>query len=343
VPAAALAPPNVLFNRAFLMQSPVNQSSSVATPKVVLLSRVIDSMQYLADAFLAACPGIDVRHGSDLGAADEIDVAVCWYPHHGALAQFPNLKLVQSLAAGIDHIVADPSLPKHVPLCRIVDSTMAAGMNAYVAWAVVQQHRGMRAYVASAARSKWQQQPVVSPRAHRVGIAGLGTLGLGCARALAAIGYQVRGWSKTCKDVGDADIEVFHGEHQLDQFLAGCDTLVCLLPLTAETRHFLNAALFNRLPRGAHLINVGRGDHLVAADLFAALDSGQLAAATLDTFAEEPLPSDHPFWRHERILVTPHIATRTDSLEIARQTLVNHALLQQGLRPAHQVDLDRGY
>jgi glyoxylate/hydroxypyruvate reductase A len=325
------------------MQSAITRSQHIAAPKVVLLSRVIESMQYLADAFASACPGIDVRHGSHLGAAEEVDVAVCWYPPHGALASFPNLKLVQSLAAGIDHIVADPSLPTHVPVCRIVDSTMAAGMNAYVAWAVVQQHRSMRAYLASAAQAQWQQQPVVSPRAHRVGIAGLGTLGLGCATSLATIGYRVRGWSKTYKQVGDADIEVFHGEHQLDQFLSGCDTLVCLLPLTAETRNFLNAQLFARLPYGAHLINVGRGDHLVAADLFAALESGQLSAATLDTFAEEPLPADHPFWHHERILVTPHIATRTDSLEIARQTLVNHALLEQGIRPTHQVDLSRGY
>jgi glyoxylate/hydroxypyruvate reductase A len=325
------------------VMKPVNQPSSVEPPKVVLLSRVIESMQYLADAFMTACPGIDVRHGSKLGAAEEIDVAVCWFPPHGALAQFPNLKLVQSLAAGIDHIVADPMLPAHVPLCRIVDHTMAAGMNAYVAWAVVQQHRTMGAYLASAAKREWQQQAVVSPRGHRVGIAGLGTLGLGCARALAAIGYQVRGWSKTMKEVGAADIEVFHGAHQLDAFLGGCDTLVCLLPLTTETRGFLNASLFERLPRGAHLINVGRGDHLVGADLFAALDSGQLSAATLDTFAEEPLPPDDPFWRHERILVTPHIATRTDALEIARQTLVNHALLRQGLRPKHQVDLSRGY
>ena len=325
------------------MNQLVNQQAVVTPPKVVLLSRVIESMQYLADAFLTTCPGIDVRHGSNLGAAEEIEVAVCWFPPHGALAQFPNLKLVQSLAAGIDHIVADPSLPSHVPVCRIVDSTMAAGMNAYVAWAVVQQHRSMRAYLASAAQCEWQQQAVVSPRSHRVGIAGLGTLGLGCARSLAAIGYQVRGWSKSSKDVGAADIEVFHGEHQLDAFLGGCDTLVCLLPLTAETRNFLNAALFARLPHGAHLINVGRGDHLVAADLFAALDSGQLSAATLDTFAEEPLPSDHLFWRHDKILVTPHIATRTDSLEIARQTLVNHSLLAQGLRPTHQVDLSRGY
>jgi glyoxylate/hydroxypyruvate reductase A len=309
---------------------------------VALLSKAI-SVDTLAAAFRACQPDIDLRIGRDLGALDEIDVAVCWLPPHGLIAQMPNLQLVQSLAAGIDHVVADASLPRHVPLCRIVDSTMAAGMKAYVSWAVVQQHRGMRAYVASAAARQWQEQPVVSPRAHRVGIAGLGTLGLACATALATIGYQVRGWSRSAKASLPDGVTGYHGQPQLGDFLSGCDTLVCVLPLTSETRDILNAELFAQLPRGAHLINVGRGEHLVEADLIAALDKGQLAAATLDTFLQEPLPADHPFWGDPRILVTPHIATRTDRLVIAQQTLANLASLQRGERPIHQVDLDRGY
>ena len=311
-------------------------------PVVALLSSAIH-MQYLADAFEQAQPGIDVRLGDDLGALEDIDVAVCWFPPHGRLAQFPNLQLVQSLAAGVDHILADPELPRQLPLCRIVDDTMAAGMKAYVSWAVVQHHRGMKAYVASSDAAEWEEQPVVSPRRHRVGIAGLGTLGMACAEALAAIGYQVRGWSRGPKEALPAGVAGFHGAAQLDEFLSGCDTLVCLLPLTTETHGFLDAGLFAKLPRGAHLINVGRGDHLVEADLQPALDAGQLSAATLDAFSQEPLPSDHPFWGDPRILVTPHIATRTDSLVIARQTLDNLASVRQGRRPANQVDLARGY
>jgi glyoxylate/hydroxypyruvate reductase A len=230
-----------------------------------------------------------------------------------------------------------------LPLCRIVDTGMAAGMKAYVCWAVVQQHRGMQAYVARSQVRRWEEQPVVSPRHHRVGIAGLGTLGLACAEALAAIGYPVRGWSRSAKEALPPGVEGFHGAAQLDEFLSGCDTLVCLLPLTAETHGFLDAALFAKLPRGAHLINVGRGDHLVEADLQPALDAGQLSAATLDAFSQEPLPPGHPFWGDPRILVTPHIATRTDSLVIARQTLDNLASVRQGRRPANQVDLARGY
>jgi glyoxylate/hydroxypyruvate reductase A len=309
---------------------------------VALLSEVLD-MEYLATAFREVSPGIDVRQGADLGALDEIDIAVCWFPPHGQLAQLPRLRLAQSLAAGVDHMLADAQLPRDVPLCRIVDSGMAAGMNAYVSWAVVQQHRGMRAYVASSANGLWQEQPVVSPRKHRVGIAGMGTLGMACAGALATIGYAVRGWSRSAKANLPEGVTGYHGAGQLDAFLSGCDTLVCLLPLTPETHGFLSADLFSKLPHGAHLINVGRGDHLVEADLLRALERGQLSAATLDAFSQEPLSASHPFWKDPRILVTPHIATRTDRLVIAQQTLANLAALEQGIRPVNQVDIDRGY
>ena len=311
-------------------------------PCVALLSEVLD-MQYLANAFTQACPGIELRMGTELGRLDEIDAAVCWFAPHGLLARLPKLKLVQSLAAGVDHLTADPALPREVPLCRVVDTTMAAGMKAYVSWAVVQQQRGMRAYAASAATATWQEQPFVTPLRHRVGIAGLGNLGLACASALAAIGYPVRGWSRSPKVALPLGVTGFHGDAQLGEFLSGCDTLVCLLPLTPQTRGFLNAELFAQLPLGAHLINVGRGDHLVEANLLQALDKGMLSAATLDAFSQEPLPPGHPFWADPRILITPHIATRTDASVIAQQTLANFAQLQQGRRPDNRVDLARGY
>ena len=314
-------------------------------PCVALLSTVLD-LGYLADAFRKTFPGIDLRMGQDLaslGPPEDIDIAVCWFPPHGLLARLPNLRLIQSIAAGIDHLTADPDLPRDPPLCRIVDATMAAGMKAYVSWAVVQRHRGMAAYVANSDAGRWEEQPVVSPRHHRVGIAGLGTLGLACAEALATIGYAVRGWSRGAKSGLPDGVRSFHGDDQLDEFLSGCDTLVCLLPLTPRTQGILNAGLFARLPRGAHLINVGRGDHLVEADLLAALQDGRLSAATLDAFSVEPLPAEHPFWREPRILITPHISTRTDPSVIAQQTLANLATLREGESPRQLVDMARGY
>lgn len=291
------------------------------------------AMDYLVPAFRARFPEADLRLADtqvqQLGALEDIDAVVCWSPPPGLLARMPRLSLVQSVGAGTDHITRDPGLPD-VPVCRIVDPDMAAGMNAYVAWAVVHGQRHMGRYIESQRRAAWEESPIVPPGRHRVGIAGLGVLGQSAARALAAIGYAVRGWSRSPKDDLPAGCEAFHGDAARAEFLAGCDTLVCLLPLTEDTRGLLNAELFAQLPRGARLVNAGRGAHLVEDDLLAALESGQLASAVLDAFAEEPLPSGHPFWHHPRITVTPHIATRTGPEAIARQTHDNLARLRRG-------------
>ncbi|XDF34120.1 glyoxylate/hydroxypyruvate reductase A [Paracidovorax avenae] len=280
-------------------------------------------MDYLRPAF-AACFPEAVLHRFDTEvqapeALDDIDVAVCWSPPAGLLARMPKLRLIQSVGAGTDHITRDATLPG-VPVRRIVDAEMAAGMNAYVAWAVVHGQRHMGGYIESQRRAAWQEAPVVPPGRHRVGIAGLGVLGQSAARALAAIGYAVRGWSRSPKSGLPEGVQAFHGEAGREEFLAGCDTLVCLLPLTEDTHGILDAKLFAQLPRGARLINAGRGAQLVQDDLLAALESGRIASAVLDAFVEEPLPAAHPFWHHPRITVTPHIATRTGPETIARLT-----------------------
>ncbi|WP_326534518.1 2-hydroxyacid dehydrogenase [Pseudorhodoferax sp.] len=281
------------------------------------------AMDYLRPAFSARFPNAKLHRidteVQELAALEEIDAVVCWSPPIGLLARMPKLRLIQSVGAGTDHITRDTSLPD-VPVHRIVDSEMAAGMNAYVAWAVVHGQRHMGGYIESQRRAAWEESPVVPPGRHRVGIAGLGVLGQSAARALTAIGYPVRGWSRSPKSGLPDGIEAFHGDAARTEFLAGCDTLVCLLPLTEDTQNILNAELFAQLPRGARLVNAGRGAQLVQDDLLAALESGQIASAVLDAFVEEPLPQAHPFWHHPRITVTPHIATRTGPEAIARQT-----------------------
>ncbi|RSZ33847.1 MULTISPECIES: glyoxylate/hydroxypyruvate reductase A [unclassified Variovorax] len=299
------------------------------TLNIALVSDQI-AMGYLQPAFRERFPQarllrIDTEV-QELDALEEIDTVVCWSPPPGLLARMPRLRLVQSVGAGIDHITRDPALPD-VPVRRIVDADMADGMNAYVAWAVVHGQRHMGAYLESQRRAAWEEAPIEPPGQHRVGIAGLGVLGQSVARVLDAIGYRVRGWSRSPKDGLPASIEAFHGDAARAEFLAGCDTLVCLLPLTDDTRGILDAALFAQLPRGARLVNAGRGAHLVQEDLLAALHSGQIASAVLDAFVEEPLPAAHPFWHHPRITVTPHIATRTRPEAIARQTHDNLARL----------------
>ncbi|WP_295525753.1 glyoxylate/hydroxypyruvate reductase A [uncultured Pseudacidovorax sp.] len=307
---------------------------------LAFLSANLD-LGYLLPAFRAEFPDADLRTMADLGPLDAIDAAVCWCPPAGLMARMPNLALIQSVGAGIDHLTADAELPP-VPVCRIVDTDMASGMAAYVTWAVIHGQRHMGRYLASAAAGRWEEAPIEPPRAHRVGIAGLGTLGLVCARALMALGYSVRGWSRSPREVPEG-LDCFHGQAQQAEFLSCCDTLVCLLPLTDETTGILDRDLFAQLPRGAHLINVGRGAHLVEADLIPALDAGHLGAATLDAFVQEPLPAGHAFWRDPRILVTPHIATRTQPAVIARQTRLNLERIRAGQAAQVAVDLHRGY
>lgn len=300
-------------------------------PCIALVSDQI-AMDYLLPAFRAQFPQAELRRADtqvqQLGALEDIDAVVCWSPPPGLLARMPRLRLVQSVGAGTDHITRDATLPD-VPVCRIIDPEMAAGMNAYVAWAVVHGQRHMGRYLDHQRLSTWKEAPIVPPGRHRVGIAGLGVLGTAAAHALAAIGYSLRGWSRSPKDGLPAGMTAFHGEAARAEFLAGCDTLVCLLPLTEDTRGLLNAELFAQLPRGARLVNVGRGAHLVQDDLLAALDSGQLASAVLDAFVEEPLPPGHPFWQHPAITVTPHIATRTGPQTIAQLTHDNLARLSR--------------
>ncbi|KQP43674.1 glyoxylate/hydroxypyruvate reductase A [Pseudorhodoferax sp. Leaf274] len=289
------------------------------------------AMDYLRPAFSARFPQARLHRidteVQELDALADIDAVVCWSPPIGLLARMPRLRLIQSVGAGTDHITRDTSLPD-VPIRRIVDAEMAAGMNAYVAWAVVHGQRHMGGFIESQRRAAWEESPVVPPGRHRVGIAGLGVLGQSAARALLAIGYPVRGWSRSPKSGLPEGVEAFHGDAARAEFLAGCDTLVCLLPLTEDTQNILNAGLFAQLPRGARLVNAGRGAQLVQDDLLAALESGQIASAVLDAFVEEPLPPAHPFWHHPRITVTPHIATRTGPEAIARQTEDNLAQLR---------------
>lgn len=293
------------------------------TLHIALVSDQI-ALDYLLPAFRARFPDAALHRIDtevrEMDALDAIDAVVCWSPPPGLLARMPRLRLIQSVGAGTDHITRDPDLPPGVPVHRIVDPDMAAGMNAYVAWAVVHGQRHMAGYLDRQRRAAWEESPIVPPGMHRVGIAGLGVLGRSVARALAGIGYAVRGWSRSPKDDLPEGVEAFHGDAARAEFLAGCDTLVCLLPLTDATRGVLDAALFAQLPRGARLVNVGRGAHLVEADLLAALDDGRIASAVLDAFVQEPLPADHPFWHHPRITVTPHVATRTRPEAIARQT-----------------------
>lgn len=278
-----------------------------------------------------------------VAGGEEVDVALCWEPPLGLWPQLPRVRLAQSVGAGVDHLLEDATLPPDLTLGRIRDPHMASGMTAYVVGAVTAGHRQRAAYARQQAQRHWQELPVVPATHYTVGIAGMGTLGTRCAQVLAAIGYQVRGWSRSAAATPLPGCTHHAGEAGREAFLDRLDALVCLLPLTAQTEGFVNAQSLAALAPGAHVINVGRGLHVVEADLQAALASGQVGLATLDSFVQEPLPQDHPWWRTPGVEITPHIATRTSPAVIAAQTLRHWLQVQAGQPLDAAVDRTQGY
>ena len=216
-----------------------------------------------------------------------------------------------SLGAGVEQILRDPNIPLEIPIIRLVEPCVASRMSEYVLLSVLRFHRQAFEYQELQKSQHWKPLPLPLINSCTVGILGLGALGLTTAQRLKSIGFPVRCWSRTNKDI--KEIECFHGADQLKRCLSTCQVLVCLLPLTSKTRGILNSETFLAMPKGSYLINVARGQHLVEQDLLDALDSGQLSGACLDVFSSEPLPQDHPFWLHPNITITPHVATQTDS------------------------------
>lgn len=289
----------------------------------------------------ALLPEHEIRYWPEIGAPAAIDYALVWQPEPGLLAGLPNLKLIFGLGAGIDHLLRDPLLPRDVPIVRLVDPYMTDAMSEYVVLSVLRLHRQDLDYLAQQRAGLWRELDQKNAAERQVGILGFGTLGRNAGRKLRALGFPVAGWSRSPQEV--AGFTTFAGPAGLDALLAQSEILVCLLPLTAATAGILNARNFALLPRGAGVVNAGRGGHLVEADLVPALDSGQLGGAVLDVFVEEPLPSGHPFWQHPRIIVTPHVAAETHPPTAA--PIIRDAIrrVEAGLPVANVVDLARGY
>lgn len=293
------------------------------------------------EAFRQADPSLDVRVWPDVGDARDIEVAFAWKPPPGELARYPGLRVVYALGAGVDGLLADPAFPTHVPLVRMVDADLGRLMTEYVLGAVLRHHCEFDHYAVLQRQGAWERRarPFLADRT--VGVMGLGELGGRAAAALAATGFSVRGWASRPRDI--PAVRAFHGNAALGEFLGGCEILVCLLPLTADTRGILCASTFSALPRGAALVHVARGAHLVEADLIGALDAGQLRGATIDVFEREPLPADHPFRADPRILVTPHVASITSRASAARTVAANLRAWRNGQPLRDQVDPRRGY
>ncbi|MCQ1834626.1 2-hydroxyacid dehydrogenase [Neorhizobium galegae] len=272
---------------------------------------------------------------------DAVTYSVLWRPTTGSMRPFRNLKAIVSLGAGIDHVLADEQLPTHVPIIRTVGTDLTQRMKEYVALHVLRHHRELPAIQANQARQLWEQIVVPPATQRRVGVMGLGNLGAVAADLLKQIGFEVRGWSRSPKDL--PGIQCFSGAEGFGAFLEGTEILVCLLPLTESTRGILNADTFNRLKRGASIVNAARGPHLVDSDLVEALNSGQISSATLDVFHVEPLPNTHPFWTNPKITVTPHVASLIDAPTGSKIVAKNIRTFQETGTVADLADAKRGY
>ncbi|WP_273889573.1 glyoxylate/hydroxypyruvate reductase GhrA [Serratia marcescens] len=274
------------------------------------------------------------------------DYALVWRPPHEMLANRRDLKAVFALGAGVDAILDQErkhpgTLPAGVPLLRLEDTGMAQQMQEYALSYALRYFRRFDEYQALQQRQEWQPLDPHSLDDFTIGILGAGVLGQSVARKLTEFGFRVRCWSRSAKQIDG--VQSFAGEAQRAAFLDDVKLLINLLPNTPETVGILNRELFAQLSTGAYLINIARGAHLVEADLLAALEQGQLAAATLDVFAREPLPQDHPFWRHPRVTITPHIAAITLPQQAMDQIAANIRALEAGHAPAGVVDRQRGY
>jgi glyoxylate/hydroxypyruvate reductase len=290
--------------------------------------------------FAARAPDLPFRLWPDVGDPAQVRYLAAWMPPENIAAAFPNLELVFSVGAGVDQFDFS-QLPPHVPLVRMLEPGIAESMVEYVTMAVLALHRDLVHFIAQQRERTWRELQVTQAAERRVGVMGLGVLGQAVLERLKVFGFPLAGWNRSPRSI--KDVSCYAGRQALSEFLARTDILVCLLPLTGETRGILNASLFEAMPRGARLVNVGRGGHLVETDLIVALERGVLSAAVLDVTEHEPLPAEHPFWSHPRILLTPHIASMTAPEAAVEYVLETIGCHRRGEVLPGRVDLGRGY
>ncbi|WP_434108211.1 2-hydroxyacid dehydrogenase [Paraburkholderia caffeinilytica] len=312
--------------------------------KIVFYTQDTDAAAWLQD-FARALPEAELREWQP-GDTDPADFAVVWRPPREMLAGRDGLRAIFNLGAGVDAILGlereqPGTLPRSAQLIRLEDTGMALQMAEYVTHAVLRYLRRFDEYQTLQSERRWKVLDPHPRETFTVGVLGLGVLGSHVAQAVAAFGMPVRGYSRSVRHIDG--ITTFAGVAQFDAFLDGVKVLVNLLPHTPDTGDVLNRRTFSKLAKGAYLINVARGGHLVEQDLLDALASGQLAAATLDVFREEPLPADHLFWREPRITITPHMSALTLREESVVQVARKITALMRGETVSGVVDMDRGY
>jgi glyoxylate/hydroxypyruvate reductase A len=290
-------------------------------------------------ALTAALPEATVAAWPDAPASP--DYVLVWKPPAELFIRARPTRAIFNLGAGVDALMTVPTLPDDVPVIRLEDAGMAEQMAEYVTFAVLRAYREMDAYAAQQCDGLWRTRPRIAKAAFGVGFLGFGVLGDAVSRALLPFGFPLYAWSRTRK--ASAGVVSYAGIAELDEFLAKAHVLVCLLPATPDTASLLDRVALEALPTGAHIVNVARGGIIVDDDLIALLDSGHVGGATLDVFREEPLPPQHPFWRHPRVTLTPHVSAVTQVGDSIAQVAAKIRRLERGERVTGVVDRARGY
>ena len=307
---------------------------------IVNLDRMIGSAQAWRETFAREMPELDIRIWPEAGAAEDIEYLAFMRPDFDELPALPNLKAMFSRSAGVEAFVNHPKLPK-APLGKIEPPAGDPMMTEYVVMHVLRFHRDMPGYQQAQARREWRRVPIVRPEERRIGFLGYGLMAKAPALVLKSLGFPVSAWVRSPRE--REEVPIFSGRDQLEPFLRQADIAVCLLPLTTETEGIFCARTFAMMPRGAMLVNVGRGKHVVEADLVRALDSGQLAYAALDALWPEPLPPESPLWSHPKVTVMPHVARRPTVSQLVTEIAKNIRSLRAGGRLLQQIDVGMGY
>jgi glyoxylate/hydroxypyruvate reductase A len=293
-----------------------------------------------AEQFARRMPQLPFQIWPEIGDPAEVRFLAAWQPPENIPQTLPNLEVLFSVGAGVDQFDLS-ALPTDLKVVRMVEPGLTACMCEYVSWAALSLHREIPLYLRQQRRSEWKEHPVRPAHTRRVGVMGMGMLGRAALAQLRLLGFDCAGWNRSRRN--EPGVRCYAGEAELEEFLARTDILICLLPLTDETRGILGRRVFDALPQGAALVNAGRGGHLVEADLLAALERGQLSAAILDVCEPEPLPQGHAFWDHPRIWLTPHVASATQAETAAEALLDNLRRYEVGLPLEGAVDRSRGY
>lgn len=297
-------------------------------------------MTKFKDEILRIDKNIEAEIWPNVKHPDRVQFAVAWDHPKQIFQNYPNLKAVSSLGAGVDHLLSDSSIPESVYITRVVAPSLTDQMSDFVLTAVLNLFRNTELYVNQQQKGLWEKHKAYSKNELTIGIMGLGELGKAAAQRLVTNGFNVNGWSKTKKDISGVET---YSKDELPEFLSRTNVLVCLLPLTSETDGILEINLFKKLSQPAFLINVARGEHLIEEDLIYALDTGIIQHAVLDVFPKEPLPESHAFWNRDKITITPHIASVTDPKEAAALIVENYKRLLSGIKLLNEVDKKMGY